>query len=440
MELDDKSAYVERHSAVDVALIETDEEFLALEREWHSLYQRDPSANIFLSHRWLRDLFQRRPGVCILACFATTSSKKHKETKRELVAVLPLRPTISVDLKRVRFRQDMFLAGNHWADRTGALCRAEFELDALPAMANALIELPWERLYLGNLPAEPHRYDTFLKTFRSDDFSIREWRPTDNNGETRLDLAPRLLLPASFETWLREQLGSNTRQKIRRFRRKYSTSPDFTIRDATLETKNRDLDTFEQMWLHRWKRIKGRSTRIKAEKYRRIIDDGITSGHMRLTVFEYKRQAVAIHALYDDSVTKTVSYFVGARDGSFTALPAGLLLHADAIERAIAQGRKCYDFLRGDEPYKYQLGAIDAALTSIEFRRTPPRIDDVFLQYRYRDMAIEMIENLHESASRDSLNSLYSQLLESWPGDSLLVDHYFRWQRHQPEDQATPRL
>jgi CelD/BcsL family acetyltransferase involved in cellulose biosynthesis len=47
------------------------------------------------------------------------------------------------------------------------------------------------------------------------------------------------------------------------------------------------------------------------------------------------------------------------RDETFEAPPAGMILHAYSIRHAIKQGFIEYDFLRGNEPYKYAWGAVD---------------------------------------------------------------------------------
>jgi len=43
----------------------------------------------------------------------------------------------------------------------------------------------------------------------------------------------------------------------------------------------------------------------------------------------------------------------------------GILLLARLIERAIAEGREAFDFLRGDEPYKYDMGGRDTNIYQI---------------------------------------------------------------------------
>ncbi|MCZ7665851.1 MAG: GNAT family N-acetyltransferase [Chloroflexi bacterium] len=43
----------------------------------------------------------------------------------------------------------------------------------------------------------------------------------------------------------------------------------------------------------------------------------------------------------------------------------GVVLTAKAIEWAVANGRSHFDFLRGDEEYKYRFGAVDTEIYKI---------------------------------------------------------------------------
>ena len=44
------------------------------------------------------------------------------------------------------------------------------------------------------------------------------------------------------------------------------------------------------------------------------------------------------------------------------------MVHA-YVERAIADGKRRLDFLRGDEPYKYEWGAVDEPIQRLLVRR-----------------------------------------------------------------------
>jgi CelD/BcsL family acetyltransferase involved in cellulose biosynthesis len=50
-------------------------------------------------------------------------------------------------------------------------------------------------------------------------------------------------------------------------------------------------------------------------------------------------------------------------------LSAGLLLKALAIEYAIGRGLQCYDFLQGNERYKYDLGGKNTQVMQIRCQR-----------------------------------------------------------------------
>jgi CelD/BcsL family acetyltransferase involved in cellulose biosynthesis len=43
---------------------------------------------------------------------------------------------------------------------------------------------------------------------------------------------------------------------------------------------------------------------------------------------------------------------------------------AKLVERALAEGRRRLDFLRGDEAYKYEWGAVDEPIQRLLVRRT----------------------------------------------------------------------
>lgn len=60
---------------------------------------------------------------------------------------------------------------------------------------------------------------------------------------------------------------------------------------------------------------------------------------------------------------------IAGRDQSFNEPSPGLLLHARSIRMSIARGIKTYDFLRGNEPYKYSFGARDRKVRSLVITR-----------------------------------------------------------------------
>jgi CelD/BcsL family acetyltransferase involved in cellulose biosynthesis len=62
-------------------------------------------------------------------------------------------------------------------------------------------------------------------------------------------------------------------------------------------------------------------------------------------------------ASFVDPQKASLLFYIGGRDESVDNPPPGLVLHAHSIRHAIANGFRTYDFLRGNEGYKYSLGA-----------------------------------------------------------------------------------
>ena len=56
-------------------------------------------------------------------------------------------------------------------------------------------------------------------------------------------------------------------------------------------------------------------------------------------------------------------------DPNFSELSVGLINHAYSIKLSIEQNIKIFDFMRGDERYKYHLGAEDTRLFTILGKR-----------------------------------------------------------------------
>jgi CelD/BcsL family acetyltransferase involved in cellulose biosynthesis len=61
-----------------------------------------------------------------------------------------------------------------------------------------------------------------------------------------------------------------------------------------------------------------------------------------------------VHTLRDG---RAVRFYIGGHDPDAAFLSPGGALVRHAIEGAIAAGVPEFDFLRGEEPYKYQWGA-----------------------------------------------------------------------------------
>ena len=101
---------------------------------------------------------------------------------------------------------------------------------------------------------------------------------------------------------------------------------------------------------------------------RRMFEEFGPHGMLRLSFLSVGGRRVAAGVHFDDGVT--VAYYNAGIDPDAKDLSPGVVMIAWLIRRAIELGRRRVDFLRGNEPYKYEWGAVDEPLQRVLVRRT----------------------------------------------------------------------
>jgi CelD/BcsL family acetyltransferase involved in cellulose biosynthesis len=101
---------------------------------------------------------------------------------------------------------------------------------------------------------------------------------------------------------------------------------------------------------------------------RRLFEAFGPEGPVRLSflVCDGRRIGASIH--FDDG--DTLGYYNAGIDPDARDLSPGVLMIANLVQAAIATGRRRLDFLRGDESYKYEWGAVDEPIERILVTRT----------------------------------------------------------------------
>lgn len=172
------------------------------------------------------------------------------------------------------------------------------------------------------------------------------------------EVAPYIDLPGDFETYV-SCLPRHDRQELRRKKKKLEVS-SWQLEKAK---SGEDVDDFFR--LHRTSDTN--KDKFMTEKMENFFRDMakvfFDLGRLDLSylVVEGKRVAANFSFLERDRV---LAYNAGF-DLNYGYLSVGVLAHAYAIREAIEKKLKVYDFLRGNEKYKYQLGAHDKSLYHI---------------------------------------------------------------------------
>ena len=104
-----------------------------------------------------------------------------------------------------------------------------------------------------------------------------------------------------------------------------------------------------------------------------LFEDCAPTGIVDLSFLTVDGRRIAAGVTFDDG--EAVYYYNAGVDPDARDLSPGVVMVACYVQRAIELGRTRLDFLRGDEPYKYEWGAIDSPIERLLVQRTTPTAD-----------------------------------------------------------------
>lgn len=175
------------------------------------------------------------------------------------------------------------------------------------------------------------------------------------------DVSAEMPLPPQFETYL-ENLEGKQRHEVRRKMRKFVQAGDVKYVIAQDE-KNvpAALDDFLKMFVNS-RDDKAQFLNDDNERFFREIAAALTkAGLFRIGSLYLDNQPVAAVIFFDYSGRRYL--YNSGYDPAYTSLSAGLVSKLMTIEDAIQQKLSVFDFLKGSETYKYQLGGIEVPLS-----------------------------------------------------------------------------
>jgi CelD/BcsL family acetyltransferase involved in cellulose biosynthesis len=185
------------------------------------------------------------------------------------------------------------------------------------------------------------------------------------------EVCPVIPLPPTFEAYL-ESLDKKERHEIRRkMRRAAGESQDLSWYIVGAE------HDFEQE-LNRFITLMAASQPAKAEFLadpqndaflRQIARIMYRCGWLQLSFLRINGEAIATYMNFDYANQIQV-YNSGLALDRYSHLSAGIVLLAYNIQHAIETGHTLFDFLRGNEVYKYRMGAQDTKVFKLKAQPT----------------------------------------------------------------------
>jgi CelD/BcsL family acetyltransferase involved in cellulose biosynthesis len=173
-----------------------------------------------------------------------------------------------------------------------------------------------------------------------------------------MDKAPFVSLPGSFGEYL-ERLGPKERHELRRkMRRAEALLPGLAFRvTRTPDELVKDLPSFVGLLRKSHPAKETFMDEAMATFFREVAEGFLDSGRLRLAFLSAQGGDVA--SVFQFRTNGALLLYNSGYDPSLRAANPGLVLIARCIGQAIDEGCSEYDFLRGTERYKYDLGGVD---------------------------------------------------------------------------------
>jgi CelD/BcsL family acetyltransferase involved in cellulose biosynthesis len=181
-----------------------------------------------------------------------------------------------------------------------------------------------------------------------------------------VDRCPVIELPASWDAYLASLSGKDRHELRRKLRRAEGAGPRIEVaRDPAGIAAA--MDRF--LVLHRKSKVgKARFMDARMESFFRDVGGALAeAGWAALWVLWLESRPAA--ALFCLEYAGSVGLYNSGFDPDARLFSPGVVLIARTIEDAIARGFRRYDFLRGDEPYKYGFGAVPTRVLRITVER-----------------------------------------------------------------------
>ncbi|MGH2757338.1 MAG: GNAT family N-acetyltransferase [Actinomycetota bacterium] len=312
--------------------------------DWPELLQRDPNRQIFAYPDWNRVWWDEfRDGKDL---FLLTMGRAG-----ETAAIVPLYRKTGDGRRLLRF-----IGGIDLTDYLGPICSLGDRRDVADTLVEWLrtTDVEWDEFDAHNMPV-PLGFADFLVE-RADaagfDFKIEQE-----------ETAAVLPLPRTWGDYL-NGLRPKDRHEVRRKRRRLERDhPDAHVRTSTEETIDVDFKTFVEM--HRGAEgHKGHFMRPEiATFFDRLVREFMPKGWLRLDFLEVGDRPIA--STFSFQIERKFYLYNSAYEPDAARLSPGLVLVSELVKRAIGDGLELFDFLRGPERYKYELGATAVPLNNV---------------------------------------------------------------------------
>lgn len=319
------------------------EELASLHAEWAELLARVPEPVPCLHPTWHRvwlEEFQAGRELLLLSV----------RDGDELLGVAPL------------LREDDHLSFvGHYSicDYMDFVVASERSSDVFSALLDFLLQESWSELELRGLREGSPTLAELIPRAQAAGYAVQQ--------EVEA-VAPRVELPASWEEY-QASLGKKDRHELRRKLRRLQAAGELELRCYTTPE---EVEEHLPLLLRLMVESRSDKAAFMSEQmgrfFHRLAPALAREGLVRLYELELDTRAVASVLCFDQGGQLLI--YNSGYDPQHAARAVGLLSKALCLRDAIELGRRGVDFLRGQEPYKYDLGGKDRTVYRCVIPRT----------------------------------------------------------------------
>lgn len=319
---------------MEVHVIDRLEDFERLRPAWDQLHAIDPHASVFMSWSWLYGWLRGAPYEWLVLAARPSGAS-------EWVAFWPISPRGSTKTYRLDQLREIHMAGDPMADYTGFVCAPQFEKAVFEAFSNFLTSrLQWDQLRLKEI--DDPRIDQLLASLPA-----RSIRVSHHAGTC----CPYLELPQTWPEYLQECLSPATRKSLKK--RMRTAEGRFRITHSCDQTIDGQIDELVKLaGMRRPETIADELPRC-SDILRSCARGGIAS----IIMLWDDDAPVAGQGYFIDRKFNSIAMFLTGFDKRFAKFAPGKVVEAICIREAIERKVRVVDFLRGEEAYKFELGA-----------------------------------------------------------------------------------
>lgn len=313
--------------------------FQLLEEEWKALFRQQGGWNVFLSWQWFSQwwsCFGADKEPCILAMW----------DHDRLVGLAPM----MVETDEVGRRRLALIGSDRTTDYADLLVDPRFLDPMCRLLAEFVVEGfgRWGYARFESLDASSPLLGPFLEAAR---------RKGASTGVRPTSTCPRIALATDWDGYLAGLDKTHRHELRRKIRRSQAVGRQEVLFLAGRDEIAASMDSF--LRLHRASSAAKAAFQDDSVRcfFRGIAGVFAEEGWARLSLMRIDGRDVAASLSFTPG-DRVLLYNSGS-DPEYRAHSVGIALHAAEIRHAIEQGNAWYDFLRGNEPYKYDLGGRD---------------------------------------------------------------------------------